>query len=381
MHSQRLPVMKKAIVFSILGLALIIAVLVGIKAAQISALIENDKTAEEPPTYVSSFKVKQDLWTNTLSAISSLAAVKGLEVTADQPGRITKIVFSAGNTVKKDDLLIQQDISTEQAQLRSAQASVVLVQTNLERTRELYQKKVAAKAELDNAKSVYDSAVAEADNIRAIIEKKSIRAPFDGRLGIRLVNIGQTVSAGQSMVSLQAFNQMFANFSLPQKHLSKIYKQLPIQLTTDAIPGKTFRGYISTIDPEIDVLTRSIKIQALLDNPDQDLLPGIFASLDVLLPDVREVLLIPITAVNYAPFGDSVFLIEPNEDDPNKLTARQQFIKLGETRGDFVVVTNGLTEGQEVAGAGVFKLRNGAPVAINNEVAPSYSLNPVVLDQ
>lgn len=373
--------MKKAVILSILGIILIIAILAGVKTAQIMALVESGKTATVPPTFISSYKVKKDKWQKTLSAISSLEAVKGLVITSEQPGRITKILFDAGTEVEAGDLLVQQDILSEQAQLRSARASANLAKTSLERIRALYQKQAASKSELDNAQSIYDSTVAEVENIEAIIEKKSIRAPFSGRLGIRLVDLGQTVNAGQPVVSLQATNQMFANFSLPQQYLPKIRKKLPIRLTTDAIPGETFSGYISTIDPEIDTATRGIKIQAILDNPESHLLPGMFANLEVLLPEAEEVLLIPITAVQYATFGDSVFVIEPSKEQADQLIARQQFVKLGETRGDFVVVTKGLEEGQEIASTGVFKLRNNAPVAVNNDVTPNYSLEPEVVDQ
>jgi membrane fusion protein (multidrug efflux system) len=402
--------MKKTIALTVLGLLIVVAALVGVKALQIKTLIDAGKTAVLPPVSVSSYDVKADEWGNTLASIGSLEAAKGLIITADLSGRISKINFDAGSQVKAGDLLVEQDTSAEKAQLRSVQASAALAKNNLSRINELYRKKVASKAEFDNAQSAYRSAIANADNIRATIEKKSIRAPFDGSLGIRLVNLGQTINTGESVVSLQATNQMFVNFFLPQQLLSKVKPGLTVNVTSDAVPGEVFSGKINAIDPSINVSTRSIKIQALLGNPEGTLLTGMFVSLEVLLPDAKSVLLIPITAIQYATFGDSVFIIEEKKiekkkvesikgeektgvvattvDTPNdklkveppqkQLVARQQFVKLGEARGDFVSIDKGLEVGQTVASAGVFKLRNGSGVVINNSIVPEYSLEPLV---
>lgn len=389
--------MKKVIV----GLIVVVGILVGIKTLQIRALIDLGKTAGPPPIAVASFDVTADEWRDTLSAIGSLEAAKGLTITSDLSGRIAKIHFDAGTQVKAGDLLIEQDTSAEKAQLRSSQASAALAKNNLDRINELYRKKVASKSEFDNAQSTYRSAIADVDNIRAAIEKKSIRAPFDGSLGIRLVNLGQTIDAGQPVVSLQARNQMFVNFFLPQQLLSKIKPGLTVNVSSDAVPGEVFSGKINAIDPSINEATRSVKVQALLANPEGNLLSGMFVSIEVILPELKPVLLVPITAVQYATFGDSVFVIEEKPEqaadeaiepdnsavataqadtqNPQKtLLARQQFVKLGETRGDFVSVEKGLEAGQSVASAGVFKLRNGADVFINNSVAPEYSLTPSV---
>lgn len=380
--------MKKTIGLTVFGLLLIIAALVAVKGLQIKTLIDSGKTAGPPPVSISSHEVTQDEWRNTLSAIGSLEAAKGLNVTADLSGRISKIHFDAGDEVKAGDLLIEQDISAERAQLRSAQASAALAKSNLNRISELYKRKVASKSEFDNTQSAYRSAVANVDNIRATIEKKSIRAPFDGNLGIRLVNLGQTINAGEPVVSLQATKQMFINFFLPQQLLSKLQTGLKVTVSSDAVPGKTFEGKINAIDPKIDEATRSVKIQALLANPEGKLLTGMFASIDVLLPDSKPVLLVPITAIQYATFGDSVFVIEQKQSEntdqemstesEKTLVARQQFVKLGEKRGDFVSVNKGLTAGEIVASTGGFKLRNGVAVTINNSVVPEYSLNPQV---
>jgi membrane fusion protein (multidrug efflux system) len=380
--------MKKTFFWVIVGLCFVIGVLAYIKYEQIATLINSGKNFIPPSTTTTSFDVKKTSWEQTLSSIGSLEATKGLIITADISGRISNVLFEAGSEVKAGDLLIQQDTSEEQARLRSNQASAALAKSNLERITKLYNQKVASKSELDNSKSTYDSAVANVDNTKAAIEKKSIRAPFSGRLGIRLVNLGQFINTGDSVVSLQAIDKMYVNFSLPQQFNSKVAVGLSIRLQSDAVPEKQFFGTINAIDPEIEAATRSVRLQAVIDNPDKELLPGMFATMDVLLPENKTVLLIPVTAVQYATFGDSVFVIEPakNPDTnevvkPEKLIVRQQFVKLGESRGDFVAVNKGLNENEKIASTGVFKLNNGGGVVINNSVVPNFSTAPVVRDE
>lgn len=387
--------MKKKILFTSAGLLATILLIAGIKGTQIAALISMGETFTEPPMSISSFEVQEDQWESTLSTIGSLEAAKGLVITADLSGRIDKILFDAGSEVKAGDLLIQQDISTEIAQLRSAKTNAELAKKTFDRITEVYNKGLVSKAEYDNAQTTYQSAAANVDNIRAVIERKRIRAPFNGRLGIRSVNLGQTINAGEPVVSLQATRSMFVNFFLPQHLLADVKVGLTVRVRSDAIPNKIFTGKISAIDPKIEEATRSIKIQAILANPEQELLPGMFTSIDVVLPETESVLFVPITAIQYATFGDSVFVIEPanapesqsgdkpdqNSKKTNKtegLVARQQFVKLGKTRGDFVTIEKGLSAGEKVASAGVFKLRNGGPVAINNTAVSDFSLQPEV---
>jgi membrane fusion protein (multidrug efflux system) len=380
--------MKKTFFWVVVGLCLVVGLLVYVKYEQISTLINTGKSFTPPPTTTTSFDVQQTSWEQILSSIGSLEATKGLVIAADISGRISKVLFEAGSEVVAGDLLIQQDTSEEQARLRSNQAAAALAKNNLERITKLYNKKVASRSELDNSKGIYDSAVADVDNTKAAIEKKSLRAPFAGRLGIRLVNLGQFIDAGDSVVSLQAINKMYVNFSLPQQFNSKVAVGLSIRLESDAVPEKQFLGTINAIDPEIEVATRSVRLQAVIDNPNKELLPGMFATIDVLLPENKSVLLIPVTAVQYATFGDSVFVIEPAKNtetnqvvQPEKLIARQQFVKLGESRGDFVVVKKGLNETDKIASTGVFKLRNGGSIVINNSVVPNFSTTPNVRDE
>jgi membrane fusion protein (multidrug efflux system) len=380
--------MKKTFFLVIFGLSLVISALAYVKYEQISTLIDSGKSFTPPATTTTSFDVKKTSWEQTLSSIGSLESIKGLIITADISGRISNVSFEAGSEVEAGDILIQQDTSEEQAKLRSNQAAAALAKSTLERMLKLYDQRVASKSELDNSKSTYDSAVATVDNTKAAIEKKSIRAPFAGRLGIRLVNLGQFINTGDSVVSLQAIDKMYVNFSLPQQFNSNVAVGLSIRLESDAVPGKQFLGSINAIDPEIEMSTRSVRLQAVIDNPNKELLPGMFATIDVLLSNDKTVLYVPVTAVQYATFGDSVFVIEPVKDsetdqvvEPEQLVVRQQFVKLGESRGDFVAIEKGLAETDTVASTGVFKLSNGGSVVINNSVVPDFSIDPNVRDE
>lgn len=372
--------MKKYLIV-IAGLLVVVAILGGIKFAQINTLI-NAPTAF-PPTVVSTVKAEQQIWEQTLSAVGSLEAVQGVMVTADTPGRITHILFAPGSEVAVGEVLIQQDILSEQAQLRAAEASVALAQANLDRITALLRKNVSSKAEFDTAEARYKEVAAQADNIRTSIDKKTIKAPFAGRLGIRQVNIGQDLGTGNPIVSLQAIDPIFVNFYLPQQEFFKLKTGLEVRIKTDAAPGQVFTGKITAINAEIDASTRNVKVQATLANGEQKLLPGMFTNVEVVLPSASNVLVVPVTAIAYATYGDSIFVVTEQQNETTgtvEKVAIQQFVRLGLTQGDFVVVENGINAGDEVISAGVFKLRNGAAVDVKNEVQPEYSLHPTPKD-
>ncbi|TVZ37304.1 membrane fusion protein (multidrug efflux system) [Alteromonadaceae bacterium 2753L.S.0a.02] len=370
--------MKKYLVA--IGILLLIALLVAaVKGSQIMALMKMGENMQQPPTVISATRVEQQAWEQTLKTVGTLEAVQGVVVTADIPGRVTEILFKAGAEVAAGDVLVRQDISSEQAQLRAAEASVALAKANLERVEQLYKKKVSSKSEYDASDARYKEAVAQADNIRSVIAKKSVKAPFAGRLGIRLINVGRDLGTGDAIVSLQAVNPIYVNFSLPQRELPEISLGLEVRITTDAVSEKVFMGKLSAINPEIDPVTRSVRVQASLNNEDHALLPGMYANVDVVLPEAQTVLAVPATAVSYATFGDSVFVIEEQTDKETGETsqvARQQFVRLGDSRGDYVAIQAGVEPGATVVSTGVFKLRNGAPVVINNEAQPDFKQDP-----
>lgn len=368
--------MIKRIILTIFGLLLIVGVLGGLKGMQIGALIAAGKEMRPPPTTVASALVESVQWENTVSAIGTLEAGQGIMITAEAPGRVTELLFDGGELVKAGQVLVQQDVSSESSQYDRSKADLGLAQSNFNRVSRLYKNKVLSRAEYDAARSQLTAAEAALNGIQITIDKKQIVAPFDGRLGLSLVDLGQDLSVGVPIVSLQAVDPMLVNFSLPQQALAVVSKELPIRLTADAAPDQQFSGRVNAIDTQIDDATRSVRIQATLDTlaDDSALLPGMYAKVEVVLPKKDPYLVVPSTAVSFATFGDSVFVIEEAEN--GGLTARQQFVQLGERRGDFVAVTKGLQANQKVVSEGVFKLRNGAAIVTNEEGKISPELNP-----
>jgi membrane fusion protein (multidrug efflux system) len=292
---------------------------------------------------------------------------------------VVQIAFNPGSRVNAGDLLVKQDTASEEAQLRAAEAAAALARLNVERLGKLLAGRTIAQAQYDSAEATYKQAVAQADNIRAGIAKKTIRAPFAGRLGIRLVNLGQVINEGEPIVSLQSLDPIYVNFSLPQQQLSKIRTGLAVRVTTDALPGELIEGRITAVNPQVDAATRNIRIQATVANPQEHLRPGMYVNVAVVLPEREKVLAIPATAVLYAPYGDSVFIVEDQPDPVSNRVVkvvRQQFAQLGERHGDFVAVQSGLKEGDAVVSTGVFKLRNGQTVTIDNSLSPDFELKP-----
>jgi membrane fusion protein (multidrug efflux system) len=367
--------MKKRFLITIIGLIILVAVIVAVKALQIGAMIDQGKNFVPPPQTVTSAVVKVDSWETALTAVSTLIAVQGVTIAAELAGKVVEIPFEAGRPVKKGDILLRQDTSTEKAQLPGVEAQVKLARINLKRVSQLYAKNLISQVERDNAVVNAEQAEAQADNIRATIAKKTIRAPFSGHLGIRLVNLGQILKEGDPIVTLQTLDPIYADFSLPQQQLSSVRLGLTVQVTSDALPGKMVEGRITAINPLVDAETRQIRLQATVANREKNLRPGMFVNVSVRLPKRQTVLVIPATAVLYAPYGDSVFIIEDAGNKKGKVV-RQQFVRLGQKRGDFVAVTSGLEEGIAIVSTGVFKLRNGESVVVDNTLAPDFQKAP-----
>ena len=336
-----------------------------------------------PPQTVSSAEVREENWAPVLSAIGSVSAVQGAIIAAELGGVISDIKFENGGVAKKGDVIMKLDASQEEALLRSAEAEAELARTDLERTQGLASQKVVSKAELDAAESKFRRLTAIVDQMRSNIRKKTLVAPFDGQLGIRQVNVGQMINAGQQVVPLTSLDPVYVDFALPQQHLAQLSQGLEVRVWSDALPGREFKGKLTAINPMVDPVTRNVSVQATLENADHVLRPGMFAKAEVALPEKHTALVIPGSAVSYAPFGDSVFVIEKKKDEKTgkeTQVIRQQFVRVGEARGDFVSVTEGLKAGETVVSAGVFKLRNGMAVTINNDLAPKPQVNPTPVD-
>lgn len=369
---------KIAIAIAIVLVLVIVGVLAGVKTLQIRALIDSGKKFTPPPETIASVVVTEEKWQNTLSAIGSIVAVQGVTITPELPGTVREIAFESGGVVAKGDLIVRLDTSSEEAQLRAMESQVEWARLTFERTRSLRAENTLSQSELDSAEASLKQNLANADTIRASIEKKTIRAPFAGKLGIRLINLGQYLETGKPIVSLQKLSPVCADFSLPQQELAKLQTGMRVRVTTDAYPGRQFDGSIVAMNPELDSSTRSVLVQAGFENADQALRPGMYVRVEALLPEAKPVLVIPATAVLSAPYGDSVYVIDskPAADGKPALSVRQQVIRTGAAHGDFVSVETGLKAGDRVVSAGQFKLRNGMAVVENNDLAPKSEKSP-----
>ncbi len=368
--------MTKKIILAVGIVVVVFAGLAGIKVMQIGTLIAFGKSFVPPPETVSSAVAKEEKWQETLPTVGSISAVQGVRITAEIAGTVDKIAFESGAMVAPGDLLVSLDASTEQAQLRALEAQVDWAQTNLERFKSLRSENAVSQAELDQAETDLKQKQANADAVRATIAKKVIRAPFAGKLGIRQVNRGEYLEAGKFIVSLQALAPVYGDFSLPQQELARLKTGLTVRATTDAYPNQVFTGTLTAINPDLQVATRSVRLQATFANEEQLLRPGMFARMEVVFPEAQAVLAIPATSILSAPYGDTVYVVEPATNAAGGLVVRQQFVRVGKARGDFVAVTTGLKPGDQVVTSGIFKLRNGMSVVVNNELTPPTEKKP-----
>jgi len=366
----------------ILMLVVVLALLGGLgffKYRQISAAIAQGKSYAPPPTAVTTLVVKRETWPSTLNVIGTAEAIHGVTVSADLPGTVDKINFESGQQVKEGDILVELDTRQERAQLAAAQADYELAKITYGRQQQLVKEGVLARTEYDNASAQQKSTEAKVGEIRASIDRKTIRAPFNGVLGLRQVNLGQYLAAGQAIISLQALNPIYVNFGVPQQSTPQLKVGRALKIRSDDLPGVEFSGRITAVDSVVDQTTRNIQVQATLTNPGNRLRPGMFVQVQVSLGESRDVISLPASAINYAPYGDSVYVIADIQDPKSGKTykgVRQQFVKVEGSRGDQVAVVSGINPGDEIVTSGVFKLRNGASVLVNNQVTPSNNPKP-----
>lgn len=362
----------KPLIVSVAILLVVAGVLVGVKGLQIGKLVAGAKNAGPPPETVSTAAVTRERWDRTVESVGSMRAVQGADLSTEESGVVTKILFENGAEVKEGDLLVELDTDTEQANLRSAEAERHLASTVYERTRRLRENNTVPQSDLDAAESQLRKMTALVEQLKATIRKKQLNAPFGGRLGIREVNLGQFVNQGDKIVSLQSLDPIFVDFLLPQQLLSQLVPGGELRVLTDVYPGKVFEGQLTAVNSEIDPVTRNIRLQGTLKNPGGLLRPGMFGRVMLSLGEAEEVTSIPLTSVITATYGDSVFVVEEKTDDKGskQLVASQRFIRTGRAEGDFIAVTEGLKPGETVVTAGAFKLRNGSVIQVNNDMAP-----------
>jgi membrane fusion protein, multidrug efflux system len=370
--------MAKRMVLMLVVMAALIGGLGFLKYKQVEAAIAQGSSFQPPPTAVTTVVAKKETWPSTLTVIGTAAAIQGVTVSADLPGTVDKIHFESGQWVKQGDVLVELDTRQERAQLANMEAQRDLAKINYGRTEELVKEGVMARSEYDNVNAQQKATEAQVGDIKAAIARKTIRAPFSGVLGIRQVNLGQYLAAGQAIVSLQALNPIYVNFGIPQQETPQVAVGRSLRVTSDDLKGAQFNGRINALDSVVNEQTRNIQVQATFANPSGKLRPGMFVTVELPLGKPREVVPLPASAINYAPYGDSVYIVA-EMTDPKGHTykgVRQQVVKIEGSRGDQVAVTSGLNPGDEVVSSGVFRLRNGASVTINNKVQPGNSPTP-----
>jgi membrane fusion protein (multidrug efflux system) len=369
--AKRMIVMMTVVVAIVAGLGFV-------KFRQIQTAIAHGAAMQPPPEAVTTIVAQQEEWPATLSAIGTMVAVQGVTVSADLPGTVDRIAFDSGRSVREGDVLVELDTRQERAQLAAIEAQRDLARLNYERMNGLLSDRVISRAEFDRAAAEQKQTDAQVGEILATIERKTIRAPFSGILGIRQVNLGQYLAAGDPVVPLQSLDPIYVNFGLPQQDVADVRVGHRIRITADEVAKGEFSGRVTAIDSIVDQATRNVQVQATLANPGGKLRPGMFVQTELLLGSSREVVALPASAISYAPFGDSVFVVTDltGPDGQVYRGVRQQFVKLAGSRGDQVAVVSGVKPGEEVVTSGVFKLRNGAAVQINNTVLPANSKTP-----
>ena len=374
--------MLKRMILMLTVTAVVLAALGFVKFWQIQEAVGKAASFQPPPQAVTTIAAQEEEWPATLSAIGTVAAVQGVTVSADLPGIVERISFESGGWVREGDMLVQLDIKQEQAQLAAAEAERDLARLNYDRTYGLVNEGAIARAEYDQATAEQKRTEARVAEIRATIARKTIRAPFSGLLGIRQVNLGQYLSGGDPVVPLQSLDPIYVNFGIPQQDAGQMRVGRRVRITVGDLAGVEFTGRVTATNSVVDEATRNVQVQATLANPRGTLRPGMFVQAEVLLDTSRSVVVLPASAISYAPYGDSVFVVTElqDQDGQSYRGVRQQFVKLGGTRGDQIAVLSGLQPGEEVVTSGTFKLRNGVAVLINNDVQPGNERAPTPED-
>lgn len=376
-------------VLAIIGILAVVGALVAVKGAQIGMLIGFGKQMEKdgpPPEAVGTTAAKVEGWEGSLSAVGSVSSTKGVTLSADAAGVVQRVHFESGATVKAGQVLVELDTSVERAQLASAMARKQLATTTASRTKALVDKGAISAAQADQDDATLRTSTTDAEGIQAQIAKKTIRAPFAGKLGIKSVVVGQYLNPGAPVAVLETFEDVHVDFTVPQQRLADVKVGLPVRITVGGDGGAPLEGTIAAVDPTVDPATRTVKLRADVTDKENALRAGMFVAVDVILPTRSDAVVVPATAVVHAPYGDSVFVIEEKKPDAPGLrqtpdgkpvkSARQQFVKVGRARGDYVALLDGVKANEEIVSAGAFKLRNGAPVYIDNTKAAKPQLSP-----
>ena len=376
--------MKKRMTIMLVLAGLVFGGIFGFQAFKGYMMQKYMRAGGMPPQTVSTTVAGYQEWQPTLEAVGSLSAVRGADLSTELPGIVSAIRFKEGDDVKAGTVLLELNADSDIAKLHSLQAAADLAATTYKRDKEQFGVKAISRQALDASEANLKQARASVAEQQALVDKKVIRAPFAGRLGVRNVDLGQYVNAGTAMVTLQSLDPIDADFYLPQQALGQLRVGQEVTLKTDAWPGEVFSGTVAVIDPKVDPNTRNVRVRARLDNPDKKLLPGMYGSVDIVAGKTRRLITLPQTAVTYNPYGNIVYLVESEGKDEKgqpKLVARQAFVTTGDTRGDQVAILKGVKEGDVVVTSGQIKLRKGSPVVVNNSIQPANEPNPQPKDQ
>ncbi|MGA2647683.1 MAG: efflux RND transporter periplasmic adaptor subunit [Candidatus Sulfotelmatobacter sp.] len=370
--------MAKRLILMLVVMAAILGGLGFVKFRQVEAGIAQGAAFQMPPTAVTTVVAQRETWPSTLTVIGTAAAIQGITVSADLPGTIDKIHFESGQWVQKGDILVELDTRQERAQLANIEAQRDLARINFNRAQELVKAGVISHSEYDNATAQQKATEAQVGDVQAAIARKTIHAPFSGLVGIRQVSLGQYLAAGQAIVALQSVDPIYVNFGVPQQDTSVMTPGHVVRVTNGELPGMAFSGRITALDSVVNEQTRNIQVQVTLANKDNKLRPGMFVQVELPVGQPRQVVPLPASAINYAPYGDSVFIVTEMKDAKGNTYrgVRQQVVKVEGSRGDQVAVISGINPGDEVVSSGVFRLRNGASVQVNNTVKPGNSASP-----
>jgi membrane fusion protein, multidrug efflux system len=370
--------MAKRMILMLSVTVLLLTALGFVKYRQVETAVHAAQSFAPPPEAVTSVVARQELWPATMSVIGTMEAVQGVTVSADLPGTVAKIDFESGQYIHEGDVIVELDTRQERAQLAALEAQRDLAKLTYGRTEQLVKEGVISKADYDQATAQQRSTAANVAEIKATIERKTIRAPFSGVLGIRKVNLGQYLAAGNQIVVLQSLNPIYVNFGVPQQAGPQVHVGRDLRVTSEDYAGQVFNGRVSALDSIVDETTRNVQVQATLPNPQGKLKPGMFVQVELGYGKSRDAITLPASAISYAPYGDSVFIITDLKDPKGQTYrgVRQQFVKVDGSRGDQVAIVSGVKPGDEVVTSGVFKLRNGAAVKVNNKVQPGDNPAP-----
>ena len=372
--------MTKRMILMLLAVGIFFGSVFGWKAFQGLQMNQRMSSAGMPAVTVSTTVASAETWTPIIPSVGTLRASQGVDITAQEPGIITELRFDSGAEVTNGDLLAQQYVDDERARLKALEADVELAELNLVRAQDLLKKNLSSQFEYDTRKTDRDRAVAQARNLRLIIDKKTIRAPFSGRIGIRQVDLGEYVQPGDPIVRLEALDKILVDFPVPQRSIGLVRVGQALIISVDAYPGVAFNGRVTAISPQVRAQTRDVRIEGLVDNQSEQLLPGMFAEIRIQLPVTEEVVTLPQSTITYSPYGNSVFVVDESVDESGNISliARNRFIQIGDTRGDQVAVLSGVMAGETVVTAGQVKLRSDAPVVIDNSVVVSNEATPLL---